>query len=125
MTSAFLAERRTLYFVYGRGCGACEEAEPELAAFIRANPTLMVVRLDAHGPHPAGLGLKIKATPTYVFRVGSEGIMREGGMTAAEIGEWLNNVEQRLAEGEDPSDLAEDGDDEDDAEDDDSDEESE
>lgn len=102
--TAFLEDRRILYFVFGQGCVACEEASPELDAFVRENPAFMVVRLDANGPHPAALGLTIKATPTYVYRVGYQGFMREGGMTATEIGAWLNAIES----GEEPADSPED-----------------
>ncbi len=101
--STFLDDRRILYFVYGQGCGACEEASPHLDAFVRENPTLMVVRLDAHGPHPERLGLKIRATPTYVYRVGFQGYAREGGMTAEEIGNWLNAVEGGEEPAEEPA----------------------
>jgi thiol-disulfide isomerase/thioredoxin len=85
----FLEDRQVLYFIYGQGCGACEEAAPHLDAFVKKHKTLMVVRLDAGGPHPGRLGLRIKATPSYVFRIGEQGVLREGAMTEGELGDWV------------------------------------
>jgi thiol-disulfide isomerase/thioredoxin len=86
-----------LVFVYQEGCGACEEAAPELDAFAAKNPTLMIMKIRADGPNVTPLlgTTKIRATPTYVYRRGGRGIMKEGAMTAKELAKWIEAIETR------------------------------
>ena len=87
-----VADRQILYFFFGRGCGACEAAEPFLDEFERKHPSIIVLRLDASGTFPAHLGLEIKATPTYLFRVGQDGRVKAGVMKTAEIERWIKSL---------------------------------
>lgn len=82
-----------LVFVYMDGCAACEEAMPEVDAFAAAT-TIPVVRIRADGPLvPRLLGrMKIKATPTYVYRRNGRGVSHEGAMNAKEIGGWIDGI---------------------------------
>lgn len=91
-----LAERQTLYFIYGVGCGACEAAEPHLVAFEAKSREIIVLRINAAGPIPATLGIDVKATPTYLFRVGDGARMKAGAMTTAELTKWVKSIGGRL-----------------------------
>lgn len=90
-SDSFLAERQALYFVYQRGCAACEAAEPELLAFERKFPTLLVLRLDANGPFGDRFG-RVKATPTFVFQRGDQAIIRVGAVKAKELESWIKKA---------------------------------
>lgn len=92
MIESLIAGRMVIYFFRMDGCQACEAAAPELDKFMAKHPDLTVVRLDANGPFPERLGIKLKATPTYVFKLGAEGRMKAGMMKAAEIERWLKSM---------------------------------
>lgn len=92
MVESFLADREVLYFLKQDDCEACAAAKPELDKFAVKHPGMMILVLDANGPHPDRLGLKIKATPTYFFRRGDEGITREGTMKEKEIERWIKKA---------------------------------
>lgn len=81
-----------LIFVYAIGCDACEAAEPELEKFMSAHRDFMVLRVRSDGPYPARLGLRIKATPTYLLRHGGNGFMHVGAMTSKDIESWIESV---------------------------------
>ena len=91
-----------LVFVYMPGCDACEEAMPEIDKLGSQVPSLMVLKIQADGPLVSRLlgRVKIKATPTYVLRVGGQGYVHEGAMTAKQVKEWM----QKITEGEDDDD---------------------
>jgi len=91
-----------LVFVYAVGCDACEEAQPELDKFAAAYPRMMIVKIQAGGPFVDRLlgRIKIKATPTYVFRLGGEGFSHEGMMTSKELATWIDTIMAR-EEGDD------------------------
>ncbi len=89
LTSTLLADREVLYIFRAVGCPACEAAIPEVYRFMESHPAATVLILDAGGPYPAQLGIKIKATPTYVFRRGDQGESFTGVMKASEIERWI------------------------------------
>ena len=74
-----------LYVVVQRGCAACEAAEPDLAAFASAHPGQIVLRLDASGPLPGRLGIRVRATPTYLWRTPDGEKIHEGSLTTKEL----------------------------------------
>jgi hypothetical protein len=82
-----------LVFVHMPGCGACEEAMPELAKFESASG-MLIMRIRADGPLVERLlGRKrIKATPTYVFRRAGQGYTHEGMMDAKAIAKWIETI---------------------------------
>ena len=90
--ASLIADREVLYFIYGDGCAACEAAKPEFETFMSKHPRLMSLTINAAGPHPERLGLKVKATPTYFFRRGQEGVVYVGVMRATEIERWLKKL---------------------------------
>jgi hypothetical protein len=92
MTTSFLNDLETLYFVFQAGCEACEAAEADLRAFEARHPTVQVLRLNAWGPYPERIGLKVKATPTYLFRRGEQGAVREGVLAVADLEAWLGSL---------------------------------
>jgi hypothetical protein len=91
-----LDDREALYFFFGRGCAACEVASGELDRFETKHPAVMVVRFDAAGPYPERFGVTVKATPTWMFRRGAEGITRVGVLKVSEIEAWLKKMRARL-----------------------------
>jgi hypothetical protein len=93
---------RVLYFIYQHGCAACAEAEPVFDAAIRKLPLVMALKLDANGPHVAGLPFKVRATPTWLFRLGDQAAVREGVITETEVLAWIAKVESDLALGGTP-----------------------
>jgi protein-disulfide isomerase len=98
----YLDDREVIYLFHGgvdritgeHRCGACAEADPELDKFLLKHPGTMAVRLDASGPHAERLGVKITATPTYVFRRGDRGIMHVGLLTAPQIEKWMKGIDK-------------------------------
>ena len=80
-----------LIFIYSMSCEACAAAEPDLDKFVKKT-SMMVLRLQAEGPYPARLGIKVKATPTYVLRYGREAFVHVGGLTVDEIETWIEGV---------------------------------
>jgi hypothetical protein len=92
MADSFLADRQVLYFIRSSTCEACKVAEPEFVAFERKHPTVMTLKLDAEGPLPERLGLKVKATPTYAYRRGNEAVMIAGAMKVRDIESWLKKL---------------------------------
>lgn len=87
---------RTLYFIYQKGCPACAEAEPHFDAVLKAKPLVMALKLDANAPIANALPIKIRATPTWVYRVGDQAAMQEGVMTEEEVLAWIAKVEADL-----------------------------
>lgn len=81
-----------LYFVFAPGCTACAAAEPQLDKFMRDHPWQSVLKLNASGPFIERLGVKVKATPTYVLKVGQEAVLHVGTMSAAQIDKWMRKV---------------------------------
>lgn len=92
MIESFLAGREVLYVFKQDGCPACEAAAPELAKFTAKHPTVTVLTLDANGPFAERLGVKVKATPTYVFRHGNDAVTRAGAMKLGELEKWIRGA---------------------------------
>lgn len=85
MIEGVLADREILYFVHEDGCAACAAARPELEKFISKHPAAMVLSIEARGPFPERLGVKIRATPTYLFRKGDGLVKLEGALRCTDI----------------------------------------
>jgi hypothetical protein len=81
-----------LVFAYQRGCAACEASEAELTVFEQAHPRVTVIRIDAFGPFPPVYGLKIRETPTWLFRRDGEGVVRSGFLKAKELERWVKSL---------------------------------
>jgi hypothetical protein len=92
MIPSVLADREILYFLFEDGCEACAAARPELQKFISKHPTSIVLEIRASGPWPAAFGMKVKVTPTYVFRHGAEMTKTEGAMRATDIEKWIRKI---------------------------------
>ncbi len=90
--ASILAEREILYFFRMDGCHACEAAEPDLQRFMAKDPTMTVLTFSAAGPYPAQLGVKIRATPTYVYRQGDQGEAHVGTLKTAEVEKWIRKM---------------------------------
>lgn len=87
---------RVLYFVFQQGCGACAEAEPVFEEALKRRPMIMALKIDANGPHVARLPVKLKATPTWMYRIGDQATLREGVMGLDDLLAWIDQVEQEL-----------------------------
>lgn len=87
-----LSSREIIYFVFGDGCAACEAAAPEIEKFMLAHPGMLVLRINASGPILEKLGIKIKATPTYLYRRGNEIAAHVGMLTKPQIEKWLKQA---------------------------------
>lgn len=85
-----------LYVVFAAGCEACEVTRPEVDRFVAHHPRTMVLRVDANGPLPAQMGLKVKATPMFAFRRGAEMVTWVGAMKEKEIESRLRKLEAQL-----------------------------
>lgn len=92
LASAVLADRELLYFFRSEGCPACAVALPELYRFMARHPALTVLVLDAGGPYPGQLGVKLRATPTYLFRHGEQGETHVGTMKSTDIEKWIRKI---------------------------------
>lgn len=91
-------ETEALFFLYGVGCVACEAAAPELDRYA-AETDLLVLRLNAAGDQAARLGVKITATPTYVYRRGRETVAHVGVLKATQLRRWVDLARKSLTEG--------------------------
>lgn len=84
----------SLIFIFRSGCEACEAAVPELDKFARTNPRMMVVKVNADGPHPFAYGIAhVRATPLYLFRKGRDGYTHAGVLKAKQIEKWIDAIE--------------------------------
>jgi len=87
-----------LYFIYMDGCGACEQAKPELAKFQRrrAGRGLEVERinlLQAKWVNP----WQPTATPTYVLEVpGRRRVRFEGMLKAEQLEQFVDKAEHLM-----------------------------
>ena len=96
LAESILADREILYFFRQDGCGACEAATPELAKYMTKHPTMQVLTLDAAGPYPAAIGVKVKATPTYAYRHGAALVVVEGAMRVGELEKWIKRINTEI-----------------------------
>lgn len=86
---------RLLHFVYQPGCDACAASEPAFDEFVKQRPLVMALRLNVNGRHD--FPVKIRATPTWIYRVGDQATVREGALSIDELIEWIDAVEEALA----------------------------
>lgn len=89
---------RILHFVYQVGCGACAESEPVFDELLRRRPMIMALKLNASGDQANNLPLKIRATPTWIYRVGTQAAVREGALDIDQLITWIDEVEAALAQ---------------------------
>jgi thioredoxin-like negative regulator of GroEL len=84
----------SLIFFFRQGCDSCEEAAPELDKYARSHPRMMVVKVNADGPHPYAYGIaQVNATPLYLFRRGHEGYTHAGALKATQIQKWIDAID--------------------------------
>lgn len=88
---------RTLFFFYQPGCGACAEAEPIFDEIAKAYPLVMCLKLNAYGSPAARTGVKIRATPTWMFRIGDKATMLEGVVPFEKVKAWIDKAESDLS----------------------------
>lgn len=88
---------RTLYFMFQPGCGACEAAEPVFDAVAKAHPLVMALKLNVNGAPAARVGVRIRATPTWIFRIGDKAAVKEGTMTFEQVMAWIAKAEKELS----------------------------
>jgi Glutaredoxin-like domain (DUF836) len=85
-----------LYFIYMPGCGACEQAKPQLRKWQKTDPTVQVIPIDittAKWTHP----WQPEVTPTYVAEVpGFQRIQYQGTLTAEEIPKFLDKARRMM-----------------------------
>jgi hypothetical protein len=86
-----------LTFIYMDGCGACEAAKPELAAFKAAHPEIAIRRIDLlKTPWPPGAWAPT-ATPTYLAEFGNRRpVGKVGAMRKAEIEQFMRIAAPKL-----------------------------
>jgi thiol-disulfide isomerase/thioredoxin len=86
----------SLIFFFGEGCEACAAAEPALDAYLKEHPRLSSLRIKAGGPLEEKFGIEVKATPTYLYRMGAQGTVHEGMLTAAQLTKWIKQADLQL-----------------------------
>ena len=108
MSLSYADKLERFYFLFQAGCAACEEAEPHLDRYLTAHPRDMAVKLSADGPFAERIGVKIRATPTYVYIRGAQIVVHEGALDEAELGAWLAKARkaESTPEEEDSEDRA-------------------
>ncbi len=88
----------SLIFFFRNGCAACEDAMPELDSYARTHPRMMVLKVNADGPHRFAYGIaEVRATPLYLLRVGRDGYTHSGFLTAKQIQKWIADVTEAAA----------------------------
>lgn len=98
MSGGFVS--KTLHFFYQYGCAACEEAEPELATYMREHPfDVVVLKRNLAYRHCIGKWSP-EASPTYAICLGGELVKTHvGPLRADELARFVHNA---LAQLEDP-----------------------
>lgn len=89
---------RTLLWIFQPGCGACEASEPTFDEFLRRKPMIMALKLNARGDQANNLPMKIRATPTWIYRVGTQAAVHEGALDIDKLLAWIDEVESELAQ---------------------------
>lgn len=89
---------RILQFVFQPGCGVCEASEPAFEEFLRRRPMVMALRLNASGEQANNLPMKIRATPTWIYRVGTRAAVHEGVLDIDKLLAWIDEIEAALAQ---------------------------
>jgi thiol-disulfide isomerase/thioredoxin len=84
--------RPILYFFFMQGCGACDEAKPELDKFERAHPMIKVARIDISNVDWKSPVWQPSVTPTYGWLVPGKRLrVREGIHKSEELGRWIRS----------------------------------
>lgn len=55
----------------------------------------LAIEMDADGPYPASLGIKVRVTPLYVYKINGtdEAVQHAGMMKAEQIEKWIKAAE--------------------------------
>jgi thiol-disulfide isomerase/thioredoxin len=86
-----------LMFIHAEGCGACEDAKPHLARWMKKHPEVQVVMFDVVKDRWMDPTWQISATPTYVVMFpGHQRVMWEGALKEREIDQFLQSAKNRL-----------------------------
>jgi thiol-disulfide isomerase/thioredoxin len=97
LPASILTEREILYLLKQDGCEACAAALPEFDRFLAKHPSVTALVYDANGPFAAQLGVKIRSTPTYVFRRGGEVVkIAEGALRLADLERAMKKLGAQL-----------------------------
>ncbi len=84
--------RPILYFFFMQGCGACEEAKPELDKFAKAHPDIHIARVDLSKVNWRSPVWQPSVTPTYGWLVPGQRLrVREGLHRADDLGKWVRS----------------------------------
>lgn len=80
-----------LYFFYMTGCGACDEAKPELKKFMEAHPLIKVAPVDIAKVQWKSSVWQPAVTPTYGWLVPGQRLrVKQGMLTKDELSAWVN-----------------------------------
>jgi hypothetical protein len=81
-------------FVYVQpGCGACAKAKTELLAFRTSFPNIMSTELNVAARDWRIAGIKAKATPMYIIKIGPEvAFTHTGTLTAAQLTKIVTQI---------------------------------
>ena len=86
-----------MMFIYAEGCGACDEAKPHLARWMKRHPEVQVVLFDAMNDRWMDPTWQISATPTYVLQFpGYQRVMWEGALKEKQIDQFILTAKNRL-----------------------------
>lgn len=88
---------RTLLWIFQPGCAACEASEPAFDEFLRRKPMIMALKLNAGGEQASNLPMKIRATPTWIYRVGTQATVHEGALEIDDLLAWIDAAEEALS----------------------------
>jgi thiol-disulfide isomerase/thioredoxin len=91
------AQGPRIMFIFAEGCGACEEAKPHLARWMKRHPEIPVVWFDVMKDAWTDPSWQINATPTYVVQFpGHQRVMWEGALKEKQIDQLLQTAKNRL-----------------------------
>jgi hypothetical protein len=57
----------------------------------------MALKLNVNGAPAARVGVKIRATPTWIFRIGDKAAVKEGTMSFEQVMAWIAKAESDLS----------------------------
>lgn len=80
-----------LFFIFATGCSACAAAKVDLQKFMKAHPEIPLTMVDlTETEWPENIKYQPEVVPAYVLhRRHSSVIIKEGGMSYAELEDWV------------------------------------